>query len=103
MPEPRVPKVMPKEIESDPFRPPVVLSKLSNEQRLVQLTLRKANPPDHIDNGNLMAGSPMYYYCVSCGWLSAIMPENWWLSPPAKLCPECAALKEIGLLNQAAT
>jgi len=58
------------------------------------LKWRQANQPKQINNADLYAGSPMYYYCRVCGWLSDTKPEGWFLNPPAKLCRECSALKE---------
>lgn len=60
---------------------------------------RRANPPPQIDNASLYAGSPMYYYCVSCSAIADVKPEGWFLSTPAKLCLECEALKVCGWLE----
>lgn len=69
------------------------------EERLEALRQRRANPPEQINNASLYAGSPMYYYCVSCGHLSDVKPENWFMNPPKKLCKECQALKDLGRLE----
>lgn len=49
-------------------------------------------------NGALPAGSPMYYYCISCGE-EIEMPEEHLGAPPS-LCEECKALKELGWLTE---
>lgn len=51
-----------------------------------------------IDNASLPAGSPMYFYCISCGDNHAVLPETY-ITPPPKLCPECQALKDCGWLE----
>jgi hypothetical protein len=50
-----------------------------------------------IDNGALVAGSPMYYDCDGCGG-EIVMPELWTQRP--RLCLECQALKECGWLGE---
>ena len=61
---------------------------------------RKENTDDKkIDNASLVAGSPIYYYCMSCNGLADTKPENWWMSPPKRLCDECQALKDLGWLK----
>lgn len=52
-----------------------------------------------IDNASLPAGSPMYYYCISCSGLADTKSENWFITPPKKLCSECQALKDCGWLE----
>jgi hypothetical protein len=66
---------------------------------LMALDLRRKDQPEHIDNASLVAGSPMYYYCVSCGHLADTKAENWAITPPKKLCVECQALKDLGWLE----
>lgn len=51
-----------------------------------------------IDNASLHAGSPMYFYCASCGVNHAVLPELY-VTPPPKLCEECKALKDCGWLE----
>ena len=67
------------------------------EVALAALEKRRANKPEHIDNASLYAGSPMYFYCISCGHQSDVLPESY-TSIPNKLCTECRALKELGWL-----
>jgi hypothetical protein len=69
------------------------------EDALAKFAERKANAPEKIDNAQLPAGSPMYYYCGLCGVLVAVKPEDWWEDPPPKLCSECTELKEAGLIE----
>lgn len=59
---------------------------------------RRNNKPERIDNSSLYAGSSMTFYCVSCGHISDVLPENY-MSPPAKLCGECKAMKDLGWLE----
>jgi hypothetical protein len=66
---------------------------------LEALRKRRANQPKRIDNSSLYAGSPMYYYCKSCGHLADCLPESHW-GPPAQLCGECEALKDLGWLEE---
>ena len=51
-----------------------------------------------IDNSELPAGSSMYFYCISCGGISDVLPENY-ISIPRKICAECQALKDLGWLE----
>lgn len=60
---------------------------------------RRAHRPKRIDNAALHAGSPMYYYCTSCGWLADTLPENWFLGKPKSLCGECQAMHDLGWLS----
>jgi len=65
---------------------------------LAALKKRRAHPPKQIDNASLYAGSPMYFYCKSCGWLADTKPESY-LDRPKPLCEECQALKDLGWLE----
>jgi hypothetical protein len=62
------------------------------------LAARRADQPKQIDDAQLPAGSPMHFYCISCGHLAAQLPESYTQRPP-KLCGECAAMKELGWLE----
>lgn len=62
------------------------------------LSWRQENQPEQIDNATLHAGSPMYFYCRVCGWLSDVKGESY-IIPPAKLCKECMAIKEENWLK----
>jgi hypothetical protein len=74
------------------------LTELGHDKALKALRDRRAHKPERIDNASLYAGSPMYFYCVSCGHLADVLPEGY-LSRPKQLCDECAALKEMGWLE----
>lgn len=65
---------------------------------LEALKQRRANKPKRIDNSSLYAGSPMYYYCCSCGHLSDVVSEGDY-SGYNDLCKECRALKKCGWLE----
>lgn len=65
---------------------------------LEALKARRAARPIRINNGDLPAGSPMYFYCKSCGALADTKPEDY-LMPPRPLCSECQGLKDLGWLD----
>lgn len=60
---------------------------------------RKANPPERVNNARLPAGSPMYYYCKSCGHLSCVLPESW-TTGYKKFCDPCMAMIKAGWLTE---
>ena len=64
---------------------------------LQALAERRANQPKKIDNNSLYAGSPMYFYCLSCG-AEIVVPESYLRKPD--LCEECQALKAMGWLEE---
>ena len=68
------------------------------EAALKALAKRRKDKPKQIDNASLFAGSPMYFYCVSCGHESDVLPEDF-LNRPKKLCAKCQALKDLGWLE----
>lgn len=68
------------------------------EAALEALRERRENKPEQRDNNTLPAGAPMYFYCISCGHSSDILPENY-INLPNKLCIECRALQELGWLE----
>lgn len=69
------------------------------EEALRAVAERKTrNAPLMIENASLPAGSPMYYYCHGCSALVAVKPEEWYLDPPPKHCPECLPLAQRGWL-----
>jgi hypothetical protein len=62
------------------------------------LQRRKINETrTRINNADLIAGSPMYFDCISCGGLITV-PEDWLTRP--SMCAECEALKELGWLDR---
>jgi len=63
-----------------------------------QLAERKTHRPTPIDNSALPAGSPMTFYCVACGAVADIKPEEY-LFPVRKLCSECEGLANLKLLR----
>lgn len=66
--------------------------------RLEALAARRAHPPERIDNSRLHAGSPMYFYCISCGHEADVLPENY-TARPRTLCSACQELKDLGWLE----
>ena len=65
---------------------------------LQKLAERRQTKPEHVDNGRLPAGSPMYFYCLICSHLADTLPESF-IGRPAQLCKECQALKTAGWLE----
>jgi len=71
------------------------------EERMVQNSIARYHKKiEHVDNSSLPAGSPMYFYCRACGIHVATLPEDY-LTPPPKLCEDCADLKKQALLEEA--
>lgn len=68
------------------------------QHALEALAKRRENQPKRISNSSLYAGSPMYFYCKSCGHLADEKPESY-IFPPKSLCDECQALKDLGWLE----
>ena len=68
------------------------------EFALAALEHRRKNKPKQIDNASLYAGSPMYYYCYTCGHESDCLPEGHF-DRPSHICGECQALKSLGWLE----
>lgn len=62
------------------------------------LRTRRATSPPKLDNAALPAGSPMFFYCLACGYVSDQKPELY-VTEVKKLCAECAALKACGWLE----
>lgn len=62
---------------------------------LKDLAKRKKRQPKHINNADLYAGSPMYFYCVECGHESDVLPESY-TCRPKQLCVKCQELKDKG-------
>ena len=58
----------------------------------------KAKGSKPVDNSALLAGSPMYFYCIGCGLLADVLPEDYRCSPK-RLCGECQALKDLNWLE----
>ena len=76
---------------------------LTQEAALKALAERRQNKPKQIDNGRLRAGSPMYFYCRSCGHQSDCLDELYQPGPntPKKLCAECQFMQDKGWLPKA--
>lgn len=69
------------------------------EYSLEQLRKRREDYKDRkkVNNSDLYAGSPMFYYCKSCN-KEIVLPETH-ACPAPPLCKECEALKELGWLE----
>ncbi len=62
-----------------------------SDPRLTELEQRREfNAGKQVRNDSLPAGSPMYYYCETCGAHVATKPEGWWQDPPPKHCAPCS-------------
>lgn len=59
---------------------------------------RRETQPLKIDNSRLYAGSPMYFYCASCGHESDVLPENY-LKFPRRFCDPCGELVTFGWIK----
>jgi hypothetical protein len=86
-------------LEVSPEPRPLPLTTQGREVALAALAERRANRPEPIDDASLPAGSPMHYYCLSCGHLADVKPEGWFRTLPRKLCDECQALADLGWLE----
>lgn len=66
---------------------------------LAALTKRKqlSAAATRIDNADLPAGSPMYFYCQECGDLAAVLSEGFTQRVP-RFCSPCQRLFEAGLI-----
>jgi hypothetical protein len=51
-----------------------------------------------VDNSNLRAGSPMYYYCTCCGE-EQVLPEDHTEAPKA-VCDACKPLRDHSLIDR---
>lgn len=69
------------------------------EAALAALEERRTNRPTQIEDWKLPAGANMHFYCISCGHLSDVLPEGYFISQPKKICDECQAMKELGWLE----
>jgi hypothetical protein len=59
----------------------------------------RASKTEPINNGNLPAGSPMYYYCKHCGTHTETLSEGHW-SRPTTICDPCKVLDDHGLIPE---
>lgn len=55
-----------------------------------------------VNNSDLHAGSPMYYYCRFCRVHTETLPETHYRAPKT-ICDPCKALKDHGLIEDART
>ena len=78
-----------------------LMSEKMREVALEGLGVRKAKAKElgQINNADLYAGSPMYYYCRYCGLESDCLPENWFVGKPRRVCTECQGMKNEGWIE----
>lgn len=69
------------------------------KDEILKLTERKKTPPKQINNSDLHAGAPMYYYCRACGHQSDCLPEEHFGSP-LKFCSPCQHLLDVGMIKK---
>jgi len=74
------------------------MTTLGKEAALAALRQRRENKPTPIDDTSLPAGSPMHFYCISCGHIAEVAPESYTWAPK-KLCGECKALQDLDWLE----
>jgi hypothetical protein len=80
-----------------------ILAKMNNtpqinpEELLQKFEERKATQPMQINNHNLPAESPMYFYCKHCGQESDVLPESY-VGQPSHVCDECKILVKNNLI-----
>lgn len=55
---------------------------------------------EKVENVDLPAGSPMYFYCRHCGLPTEILPEEY-VFPPITECSQCRGLRSEGWLEEA--
>jgi uncharacterized OB-fold protein len=78
--------------------------KLATEQgkefalKALKARRRKSAKVKKIDNSSLYAGSPMYFYCKTCGAIADILPENY-IAPPKKYCNQCQAMIDLNWME----
>jgi hypothetical protein len=58
----------------------------------------KNKDKERVNNSNLYAGSPMYYYCKGCFALIAKLPETH-LEPAPQYCLPCQIIVDHGLMH----
>jgi hypothetical protein len=62
----------------------------------------KSKHEKKINNAELYAGSPMYYYCHLCGLLAEVLPETH-MSKPKAYCDPCQELTSHGYMPSTGT
>ncbi len=72
---------------------------ISDEEALKRFSLRKRlfAIVGQVDNGDLPAGSPMFFYCWYCSDLVDELPEDY-TTVPKRYCDECSELISRKLL-----
>ena len=75
---------------------------LSKQKALVQFHRRRriCAQIEKVDNAELHAGSPFYFYCRYCGVPTEVLPEDY-LFAPKRECSQCQGLKDAGWLEEA--
>jgi len=78
-----------------------LMSEKMREVALEGLEVRKAKAKElgQVNNSDLYAGSPMYYYCQHCGLESDRLPEDWFVGKPRRICSECKGMKDEGWIE----
>lgn len=76
----------------------------ATDPRLTLLeTRREANIGTQIENSQLPAGAPMYYYCKGCGVHVGTLPEGWYMERIPSHCEDCKDLIHDGVIDRTNT
>lgn len=76
------------------------MSEFARDMAIKLFVRRAMNHPQPIDNSKLYAGSPMIFYCKTCGWVSDIKEEEYCFAV-RHTCSECDGLTETGWMTDA--
>ncbi len=70
------------------------------QQALEALAERKeaSSKVKRINNADLYAGQPMYFYCGTCGVNHVKLPEDY-ITPPTRHCYQCQPILDNGWLE----
>jgi len=71
---------------------------LAKNYAIFERDKRKKTAPKRIHNSMLPAGSPMYFYCLSCNHLCDVLPESY-TCRPKNYCEECQPLVDKGWIR----
>lgn len=71
---------------------------IADQKALRALAKRLADVPKQVDNGDLHAGSPMFFYCKVCEHESDRLPESY-VCVPNKFCGLCKELLDATSLT----
>jgi DNA replicative helicase MCM subunit Mcm2 (Cdc46/Mcm family) len=78
------------------------MSEIAKQHAIQQFLdrVKSASEVKQIENANLHAGSPMYFYCTCCGVQTEVLKEDFMFRPYAK-CSQCFGMDQMGWLDEA--